>query len=86
MMHRLVPRADMPGIDPGGHRLDALPLARQAQPGEVGTHRLVAIGVSQGHGQPLDVLTEPAGAGIRCVGHAAILAWYPPKSLTFVTQ
>ena len=82
VMHRLVPRANMPRIDPGGHRLDALALARQAQPGEIGAHRLVAIGVSQGHGQPLDVLTESAGAGIRYVGHAAMLAWYPPKSPT----
>ena len=77
MMHRLVPRADMPGIDPGGHRLDALPLARQAQPGEVGAHWRVAIGVSHRHGQPLNVLTEPAGAGIRALRHAAMLAWYP---------
>ena len=61
-------------------------VARQAQPGEVGAQRLVAIGVSQGHGQPLDVLTEPAGAGIQYVGHAAMLAWYPSELLTFVTQ
>ena len=60
--------------------------ARQAQPGEVGAHRFTAIGVSQGHGQPLDVRTEPAGAGIRCVGHAAMLAWYLSEPLTFMTQ
>ena len=67
----------MPRIDARRHRLDAFALARQAQPGEVSAHRLVAIGVSQGHGQPLDVRTESAGAGIECVGHAAMLAWYP---------
>ena len=80
VLHRLVPRADMPRIDPGGHRLDALPLARQAQPGEVGAHRLVAIGVSQGHGQPLDVLTEPAGAGIRVCGPCRDAGMVPSRT------
>ena len=78
-----MPRPDMARIDPGGHGLDALPLPRQAQPGEVGAHRRVAIGMAKGHGQPLDVLTEPAGVGIQGGCHTPMLAWYPPKSLAF---
>ena len=87
VMHRLVASPHVPGVDPRGHGLDALPVSRQTQAGEVGAQRLAPIRMSEGTRQPVEVLTEPPFAGIARVGsHAPILAWYPRRALTFVTQ
>ena len=86
MVHRLVPGADVPGVDTRRHGLDALPLARQVQAGEVGAQRFSAIRVSEGQRQLPDILTKPAFAGIDRVGHASMLAWYPAEPLAFLTQ
>ena len=86
-MHRLVPRPDVPRIDARGHGLDALPLARPAQPGEIGTQRLVPIPVPQRQRQPLHVVTEPLLPRIARFGcHALTLARHPVTDLIFVTQ
>ncbi len=44
---------------PGGHRLDALALARQQQPGAVGVERRPAVGVAERGGQGVEVGLEP---------------------------
>lgn len=64
VVHRLVPRPHVPRIDPRGHGLDALPLPRQAQSGQVGTQRLVPIPVPKRLRQPVYILPEPPFAGI----------------------
>ena len=86
-MHRLMPRPHVPRVEPRGHGLDALPLAREAQPGEVGPQRLVPIPVPQRLRQPLHVLTEPLLSRIARFGcPVPTLAWDPATDLTFVTQ
>jgi len=74
VMHRLVSGGDMAGIDPGRHRLNTLPVPRQAQPGEVGAQRLAAIRVAEGVRHPLDVLPKAPFMGTTDVGHAPKLA------------
>jgi hypothetical protein len=87
VMHRLVPRPYVPRVDAGGHGLDALSFAREAQPGEIGSQRLVPIPVSQRQGQPLHVVTEPLLPRIARFGcHALTLARHPQTDLIFVTQ
>jgi hypothetical protein len=86
VMHRLVAGADVARIHPRGHRLDALPLPWQTQPDEVGAQRLSPICVAEGGRHPLDVLPKPPFAGIWCLSHVWMLAWYPWKALHFLTQ
>jgi hypothetical protein len=77
----------VPRVDARGHGLDALPFAREAQPGEVGTQRLVPIPVPQRQRQPQHVVTEPSLPRIVRFGcHALTLARHPPADLVFVTQ
>jgi hypothetical protein len=86
VMHRLMAGPDMARIDPRGHRLDALPLPRQTQPGNVVPQRTMPILVTQGGGETLNVCTEPLGAGARVIGHTPRLPAYPMPALTFLTQ
>jgi len=86
VMHRLMACADMPRIDACRHRLNALALPGQAQPGEIGAGRLPSVGVPEHLRQPRHVLPKPLDPGVCDSGHVLTLAWYPPESLTFLTQ
>ena len=85
-VHRLMARRDMARIDACGHRLDALPLARQAQAHDVGPQRLMPVPVAEGGGETLNIRVKPLGARGREVEHTLMLTAYPMNSLTFVTQ
>src|SRR5215813_10014325 len=86
VVHRLVTGADLPRIDPRRHRLDALALPRQAQPGDVGQQGFMAIAVAEGRGQVVHVASEAVGARGLGGGHASRLPAYPMTSLIFLTQ
>jgi hypothetical protein len=86
VMHRLVARAHMAGIDPGGHRLDALAIPGQTQPGDIGAQRPMPILVPEGVGKTLNIRVKPLGAGVREVGHTPRLSAYPMNALTLLTQ
>lgn len=73
-------------IDTRRHRLDALPVPRQTQPGEIVPERPVPILVTEGGGELLNVRTEPLGAGARELGLMPRLPAYPTNSLTLLTQ
>jgi hypothetical protein len=69
MMHRLVPRADMPWVNPSRHRLDALPITRETQPRQVCSKRRGTIGMSHDHRQKLEILLKPLLGGVVGFGH-----------------
>jgi hypothetical protein len=68
MVHRLMPRSDVAGIDSGGHGLDALALPRQAQAGDVGAQRLMTVSVAQGRGQVGHVGGKRSARTVSAVG------------------
>ena len=90
VMHGLMAGPHMAGINPCGHRLDALPVPRQTQSGDIVSEGTMPILMTQGGGETLHVRTEPLGAGAREVGHTprlpARLPAYPMNTLTFLTQ
>ena len=59
-MQGLVASGNVERIHTSGERLDALPLDRQAEAGEVGTERLMTVLVPHGAGEALYVVVEPA--------------------------
>src|SRR2546430_1796933 len=73
-------------IDTRGHRFDALPLARQTQPGDIVPEGTMSISVTETGGETLNIRVKPLGAGAREVGHTWRVPAYPMNSLTFLTQ
>ena len=59
VMQGLVGCLDMPRIEAGGHRLDALALARQQQAGAIAAQRIDPVGVADRLGQSVYVSLEP---------------------------
>ena len=86
VMHRLMTRPHVAGIDPRGHRLDALPLPGQTEPHDIGAQGTVPILVAEGGGETLNIRVKPLGAGSREIGHMPRLPAYPMNSLTLLTQ
>jgi len=86
VVHRLMARAHVAGIDAGGHRLDTLPVPRQTEPGDISPQRAMAIPVAEGGGETLNIRVKPLGAGAREIGHMLRLPAYPMNSLTLLTQ
>ena len=86
VMHRLMARPDVAGIDARGHRLDALPISGQAEPGDIGSQGPMPIPVPEGRGEALNIRVKPLGARGREVGHTPTLPAYPMASLIFLTQ
>src|SRR6266536_567020 len=70
MMHRLVPRADMPWINASRHRLDALPIACETQPSTVCSKRPGTIGMPHNHKQEFKILLKPLLGGVGAFAHA----------------
>src|SRR2546428_464193 len=83
VMHRLVAGAHVARIDTRGHRFDALPLARQTQPGDIVPEGTMSISVTETGGETLNIRVKPLGAGAREVGHTWRVPAYPMNSLTF---
>src|SRR5216684_3531951 len=86
MMHRLMARLDVAGIDARRHRLDALALPRQAEAGDVGAQGVMAIPMAEGCGQAVHIGGEALGTSRLGDGHTASLAAYPMNSIIFLTQ
>src|SRR5271167_1236209 len=58
-MHRLVTHAHVMRVDLGRHRLHALALARQQQPGQIRAQRPRTIGVTDALAQQAQILIKP---------------------------
>ena len=58
-MQRLMRRLHATGRNPRRHRLDALALPRQQQPGAIGLQRRLPIGVTERRRQGLDISRKP---------------------------
>ena len=86
VMHRLMARAHVAGIDAGGHGLDALPIPGQAETGDIGPQGPMPILVAEGGGETLNIRVKSLGAGAREGGHTPRLPAYPMTSLIFMTQ
>jgi len=86
VVHRLMTRPHVAGIDPRGHRLDALPITRQTEAGDIGSQGPVPIPVAEGGGETLNIRVKPLGARGREVGHTLRLPAYPMNFLIFMTQ
>ena len=66
MVERLMTRRDVLRIYPGGQGFDALPLPRKAEADQVGSQGFVAVLVTDGGGETLEILvkaTLPDGDG-----------------------
>jgi hypothetical protein len=83
VMHRLMARPDVAGIDARCHRLDALPIPRQAPTRDIGPQGAVPILVAEGRAETLNIGVKPLGASGRKVGHTPMLTAYIMTSLTF---
>src|SRR6185369_1459348 len=59
VMQGLVGCLDMPRIEAGGHRLNALALARQQQAGAIAAQRIDPVGVTDLFGKSVYVSLEP---------------------------
>ena len=86
VMHRLMPGTHVAGIHTRRHGFDALPLPRQTQSRDIVPERTMAVLVTEGRGEPLNIRVKPFGAGTREGGHTPRLPAYPMNSLTFLTQ
>jgi hypothetical protein len=85
-MHRLMAGPHVAGIDPRGHRLDALPIPRQTEARDVGAHGFMPIPMTEGGGEALHIRVKPLRASVGTVGHTPRLTAYPITSLVFLTQ
>ena len=86
VMHRLMARAHVARIDARGHRLDALPLPGQTEPGDIGPQGAVPIPMAEGRAETLNIRVKPLGAGGPEVGHTWMLPAYPRNPLILLTQ
>src|SRR5438876_8656183 len=86
VMHRLMARAHVARIDARGHRLDALPLPGQTEPGDIGPQGAVPIPMAEGRAETLNIRVKPLGAGGPGVGHTWMLPAYPRNPLVLLTQ
>src|SRR2546428_424170 len=86
VMHRLMARAHVARIDARGHRLDALPLPGQTEPGDIGPQGAVPIPMAAGPAETLNIRVKPLGAGGPEVGHTWMLPAYPRNPLILLTQ
>ena len=86
VMHRLMARRDVARIDARRHRLDALALPGQAQPGDVRAQWPMTIPMTEGAGELLHIRLKPLGSSGCGVGHASMLTAYPMPVLIFLTQ
>jgi hypothetical protein len=58
MVERLMTRRDVLRIYPGGQGFDALPLPRKAEADQVGSQGFVAVLVTDGGGETLEILVK----------------------------
>src|SRR2546426_354027 len=86
VMHRLMACAHVARIDARGHRLDALPLPGQTEPGDIGPQGAVPIPMAEGRAETLNIRVKPLGAGGPEVGHTWMLSAYPRNPLILLTQ
>src|SRR5262249_12802623 len=86
VVHRLMPTAHVARLDPRRHGFDALPVARQTQPGDIVSERTMAVLMTEGAAETLNVRLKPLAAGSRGGGHTPRLPAYPMISLSFMTQ
>ena len=85
MVHRLVPRPDMPGVHPG-HGLDTLPVPGQPQPGDVRAPRLMPIAMTKHAGEALHTGGELLAPSRLQGAHTTRLPADPINHLAFLTQ